>query len=164
MLTLHTLLPWFLSAVTGLTMWMAGNKDIRAWYLGIVAQFFWVGFDIYFDAMGLLPVSLMLFVIYINNIRKWKAEVVAPPVLTPLYSNRVYPHQSANIYPRGLMRVAHSDRYPPGTILQNMSLTPGATLAVVEDHVLDLIAMGDDSGRWLPEHDIRVAGEVVTGV
>ena len=72
MLSVHALLPWFLSLVTGLTMWMAGNKDIRAWYIGIAAQFFWVFFDIYFDALGLLPVSLMLFVIYIRNIKAWR--------------------------------------------------------------------------------------------
>lgn len=66
------ILPWLLSLLTGVTMWLAGNKDKRAWYIGIGAQFFWVAFDIYVGAIGLLPVSLMLFVVYWRNLTKWK--------------------------------------------------------------------------------------------
>ena len=70
-MTFWDLLPWLLSLLTGVTMWLAGNKDKRAWIIGIVAQFFWVAFDIQVGAYGLLPVSVMLFVIYGRNLREW---------------------------------------------------------------------------------------------
>ena len=70
-MTFWDLLPWLLSLLTGVTMWLAGNKDKRAWIIGIVAQFFWGAFDIQGGAYGLLPVSVMLFVIYGRNLREW---------------------------------------------------------------------------------------------
>ena len=67
-----TLLPWLLSALTFITMYLAGNKDIRGWYIGLFAQIFWLVFDIHAGAWGLIPVCLGLSVIYVQNIYKWR--------------------------------------------------------------------------------------------
>ena len=70
------IIPWVLSVLTLVTMVMAGNKDIRAWYIGLFAQFIWVAFDIHFAAWGLLPLSFALFYVYVRNIWKWSGWVM----------------------------------------------------------------------------------------
>lgn len=52
------------------TMWLAGNGDRRAWYVGLASQCVWGLFIFTFAAWGLLPLSVCLVVVYIRNIRR----------------------------------------------------------------------------------------------
>lgn len=72
-----TILPWLLSLLTGVVTWLAGDHDIRAWYVGIAAQFFWIAFDIHTHAYGLLPIGGMLFYIYMRNLLAWRKASAA---------------------------------------------------------------------------------------
>lgn len=62
---------WLMSAMTLLTMWLAGNKDRRAWFVGLTNQLFWVYFIHDKEAYGLLPMTLILTYIYTRNLYKW---------------------------------------------------------------------------------------------
>lgn len=69
---MRQVLPLTLSVLTLLTMWLAGNRDPRAWVLGLVNQGLWLLFIVMFGAWGLLPLSLALIVVYGRNLVLWK--------------------------------------------------------------------------------------------
>lgn len=69
------ILPLIASCVTVYNMYLAGNKDHRAWVLGIFNQFIWLAFIVSFGAWGLLPLTMVLTVMYARNLRKWKFEL-----------------------------------------------------------------------------------------
>lgn len=73
-----TLLPYFLSLVTVTVMWLAGNKDRRAWILGIVAQGFWLVFIVNTQSWGLVPLTAAMVIVYSRNLRAWKPSRVRP--------------------------------------------------------------------------------------
>lgn len=74
------ILPLVTSSVTVYNMYLAGNKDHRAWILGLLNQILWLAFIISFGAWGLLPLTIALTFMYARNLRKWKCEQVYPPV------------------------------------------------------------------------------------
>jgi len=63
-----------LSALTVVTMTLAGNKNPLAWWLGIGSQVVWLYFDWTVGAWGLMPLSVVLTAIYGRNLRKWQRE------------------------------------------------------------------------------------------
>lgn len=65
------LLPWLLSGFTFAVMYLAGNKDIRAWYVGLFAQVLWIIFDIHLSQWGLTPIGFALVFVYVRNIMSW---------------------------------------------------------------------------------------------
>lgn len=68
-------MPWAISAVTILTMWMAGNKNNHAWAVGLGGQFLWLSWIITSESWGLLPSNLVLWIVYGRNHLKWRREV-----------------------------------------------------------------------------------------
>lgn len=69
------ILQLFVSFLTITSMWLAGNKSIYAWILGIINQFFWVLLlVIHLEQYGLLPIPIILLVVYIRNLIKWVKE------------------------------------------------------------------------------------------
>lgn len=64
-------LPWVLMVWTVVNMWLAGNKNVLAWYSGIVSQGGWLLFDFYVQAWGLMPLAVILTAVYVRNIRRW---------------------------------------------------------------------------------------------
>lgn len=67
-------LPWLLSVFTVLTMWMAGEKHKHTWVLGFVNQALWLVWIVLVQAWGLLPMNFALWVMYVNNHRKWNPK------------------------------------------------------------------------------------------
>lgn len=63
---IHELLPWFLSAVTLLGIWLIGRTGTtrKGWMVGIVANITWIVFDVWWAAWGLVPLSAALVVMY----------------------------------------------------------------------------------------------------
>jgi hypothetical protein len=53
-------------------MYLAGNHDRRAWYVGLFSQVIWGVFIWKFKAYGLLPLSVSLVFMYIRNIKRGK--------------------------------------------------------------------------------------------
>lgn len=68
------LIPLATSVVTVLGMWLAGNKNVLGWYLGIANQALWLTFIIAFEAWGLLPLLVVLLFVYSRNVYRWKKE------------------------------------------------------------------------------------------
>ena len=66
--------PWVLMAWTVLTMELAGRKHPLTWHSGIASQGLWLYFDWTVEAWGLMPLALILTVVYVRNLRRWKAE------------------------------------------------------------------------------------------
>lgn len=66
---------WFLMGWTVLNMWLIGNKTVWAWYSAIASQAVWLYFDYLVGAYGLMPLAVVLTVIYVRNIRKWRKEM-----------------------------------------------------------------------------------------
>jgi hypothetical protein len=71
-------LPFILSAVTIIAMWLAGRKDRRAWSLGLANQVLWLVFIWHTESWGLLGLTVALTWIYSQNYRRW-SQVVAQP-------------------------------------------------------------------------------------
>ena len=71
-----TYIPWILAAWTVVTMWLAGNKNVWAWYGGIASQALWLYFDYRVEAWGLMPLAVVLTFVYARNLRRWKTEIV----------------------------------------------------------------------------------------
>lgn len=69
------ILPWIISTITITSMWMAGNKDPKAWVLGLVNQILWfIHLVWYLGQWGLLPISVCLTFVYTRNLLRWRAE------------------------------------------------------------------------------------------
>lgn len=71
---MRQILPLVISAFTMLAMWMIGNKSWKGWVVGLVNQGLWIAFAIIFEAYGLIPLSVVLTVIYIRNLMKWRQD------------------------------------------------------------------------------------------
>lgn len=69
-------LPLITSTLTVYNMYLAGNKDRRAWILGLFNQILWLAFIISFKAWGLLPLTVALTFMYSRNLIKWSKELV----------------------------------------------------------------------------------------
>lgn len=64
-------LPWFMSAITIYTMFLAGNQHRHTWLLGLVNQALWLSWILMVEAWGLLPMNLALWIVYARNHWKW---------------------------------------------------------------------------------------------
>lgn len=69
------LIPLATSVVTVIGMWLAGNKNVLGWYLGIANQGLWLAFIIAFEAWGLLPLLVTLLFVYGRNVIRWRRDV-----------------------------------------------------------------------------------------
>ena len=67
-------MPWLLSAITIWMTLLAGNKHPMAWAVGVVNQLLWLIWIIDVQALGLLPMNIALWVIYVRNHIKWDSE------------------------------------------------------------------------------------------
>lgn len=67
-------LPFVLSGVTILAMWLAGRKDKRAWAIGLANQVLWLGFIWHTQSWGLLVLTGALIWIYSRNYLRWARE------------------------------------------------------------------------------------------
>jgi hypothetical protein len=73
-LTLVETLPFILSGVTILSMWLAGRKDKRAWALGLANQTLWLVFIWQTQSWGLLVLAGALICIYSRNYLRWRKD------------------------------------------------------------------------------------------
>lgn len=64
-------IPYMLSVLTLTMMWMIGNKNKYAWYLGLANQSLWLTWIITVQSWGLLLLTCALIVMYIRNLIKW---------------------------------------------------------------------------------------------
>lgn len=64
-------MTWILSATSGLMLWLMGNKNKYAPYVGILNQVLWVIYTIQSKQWGLLPGVLIYLIIHIRNAYKW---------------------------------------------------------------------------------------------
>lgn len=67
-------LPWGLSAMT---IWMTvlqGKKNKAGWIVGLCNQVGWLVWQLYTHTWGLLPLSAVLWFLYIRNYRQWKRD------------------------------------------------------------------------------------------
>lgn len=71
---MRQLIPLATSVVTLVGMWLAGNKDWRAWVVGLSSQSLWLTFIIMFEAWGLLPLCGALVIVYTRNLLRWFRE------------------------------------------------------------------------------------------
>lgn len=69
-----TYIPWILSANVVLMMWLVGNKNPLAWWIGISSQALWLYFDWKVEAWGLMPLALVLTVVYFRNWQRWTSH------------------------------------------------------------------------------------------
>jgi hypothetical protein len=70
-------LPFVLSGVTILAMWLAGKKDKRAWAIGLANQVLWLAFIVHTQSWGLLVLTGALIWIYARNYLRWAREAQA---------------------------------------------------------------------------------------
>ena len=70
------LLPYALSLLTIVVMVLAGQKDKRAWLLGLANQALWLVFIWHTKSWGLLVLLAALVVVYSRNYLRWKDEDV----------------------------------------------------------------------------------------
>ena len=68
-----TYLPYFLSANTIYTMFLAGNKNRGAWIFGLFGQLAWLVWIILTNTWGLLPMNIALWIVYVRNYLKWNS-------------------------------------------------------------------------------------------
>lgn len=68
---MKALIPWATSFGTVSAMWAVGRHHWWGWLIGLGNQVVWVAFAVAFGAWGLLPLSAVLTVVYIRNLRAW---------------------------------------------------------------------------------------------
>ena len=76
------ILPWSLSAFGILMIYLAGNKNPLAWFIGLGNQCCWVIWIVVTQNWGLLPQSSVLIVLMIRNAVKWREEMKKPTSAT----------------------------------------------------------------------------------
>lgn len=67
-------LPWVLSFITLYSVYLAGNKNVWAWRLGLGNQVLWLALNIHLEVWGLLPLCFCMAIIYARNWLKWSKE------------------------------------------------------------------------------------------
>ena len=70
-MNIENILPWFLSIITIITMYLAGEKNRYVWILGLFNQILWLAWIFFIHAWGLLPLTFALIYIYTKNHIKW---------------------------------------------------------------------------------------------
>ena len=65
------MLPWTLSALTIIIIWLMGNKSLWGPRLGFFGQGLWIWFAISSHNLGLLPSCVALLIVYGRAWRKW---------------------------------------------------------------------------------------------
>lgn len=73
-----TYLPYFLSACTSVQMFMAGRVHRHTWKLGLAVQALWLVWIVLSATWGFLPLNVVLWVVYYNNLRRWQAQQQPP--------------------------------------------------------------------------------------
>lgn len=72
-------LPWALSAITIYMTLLAGNKNPKAWAVGLFAQALWLLWIITMQSWGLIPMNIALWVVYARNHLKWNKHPEVKP-------------------------------------------------------------------------------------
>jgi 4-hydroxybenzoate polyprenyltransferase len=67
-------MTWVLSAVTILTMWLMGSKNVWGPRVSLFSQVLWCSYSIATKQYGLLPACTVLGIVAVRNIRKWNAD------------------------------------------------------------------------------------------
>ena len=70
-MTLETIIPWILSAITIYMFSLAGDKNKWTWLVGLTNQGLWLTWILLSSTWGLLPMNIALWVIYARNHIKW---------------------------------------------------------------------------------------------
>lgn len=65
-------MTWLMSALTILTMWLAGDRHRLAWWVGLANQALWLGYIIDRGEWGLLPMNLAMWAVCLRNALKWR--------------------------------------------------------------------------------------------
>lgn len=68
------ILPWIMSVITIWSMWLAGNKNVLAWKVGLTNQILWLTFNIHFHVWGFMPTTAFLIYVYTRNLIKWRED------------------------------------------------------------------------------------------
>lgn len=71
---LVNILPWFLSASTIYTMFLAGNVNRHTWLVGLVSQALWLTWICLSQSWGLIPGNIALWIVYSRNHIKWMRD------------------------------------------------------------------------------------------
>lgn len=64
-------MTWLMSALTILTLWLAGSKNPWAWRIGLFNQLLWWHFIFATNAWGLAPMSIAIAFVYTRNLILW---------------------------------------------------------------------------------------------
>ena len=67
-------MTWLLSITSVIMLWLMGNKNKYAPYVGIGNQVLWVVYVISTKQYGLLLGVLMYLIVHIRNATKWNKE------------------------------------------------------------------------------------------
>lgn len=70
-MSVETVLPWILSAITIYTMFLAGDRKSHTWIVGLINQALWLVWIIASASWGLIPMNLALWIVYTRNHLKW---------------------------------------------------------------------------------------------
>lgn len=70
-------MPWLISASTVLQVYMAGSMHRHAWTFSMFCQLLWTIWIVLSATWGLLPLTVMLWIISIRNHMIWRKELPA---------------------------------------------------------------------------------------
>lgn len=67
-------LPYLLSAITIMQLFLTGNKHRHSWLVGLGNQCLWLTWILVSANYGLLPMNAAIWVMYTRNHFKWRRE------------------------------------------------------------------------------------------
>lgn len=72
--TLATIMPFGISVLTGIHMYLVGNLWKYSWLYGIVMQGIWLIWVFVSKQYGFLPLNVALIIIYTRNHMRWMKQ------------------------------------------------------------------------------------------
>lgn len=69
-------LPWFMSAITILTMWLAGSRYRYTWLISLSNQALWLSWILMTANWGFLPMNLCMWFVSIRNHLRWRPSLL----------------------------------------------------------------------------------------
>jgi len=66
------LIPWVLSGLACVTLWLMGNKNVWGPRIGLASQLLWAYYTIITKQWGLVPGMLLYAVIHARNLWRWR--------------------------------------------------------------------------------------------
>ncbi len=65
---------WMLAGVGVTGLWLAGNREVGGWWIGVAVQLLWIAYAVVSKQWGFIMSALAYGFVNVRNLLKWRRE------------------------------------------------------------------------------------------